>query len=146
MRLPSTYHFPEPTLLLVTDRMQAKIFRMYLDELLPITELHADGYPLDDTEKYSIKVYGTVHAGGEDEHIRERVGASFFHDLARTLHDRCLRGEFAQIIIAVPQEYRNALLQSLSPDVTALVCCVLPQELIHEHPLNILARVYERER
>ena len=144
MILPSKYRFPKTTLLLVANRMHARLFVLHADRLDEIDSMESDGFPLDDKEKYSIQVTDGVHAGGEDERIRDRVGAEFFRDVGRRLHLLFQKGLFARLIIVIPEEYHRQLVNGMPPDVQRLLLASLFGEFTHEHPLVVLERVQSK--
>lgn len=141
MFLPSSYRFSVPTVLLVADRMRADLYRLYGDRLDLLMHMDNDAFPIGQSEKYSIELQNDVHAGGEDEKIRERAGRAFFREIGRKLHLMRQKNEFVELIVAAPKEQYRQLFRSMSPDVQQLLSKSLPSELRYEHPLAILERI-----
>lgn len=135
--------FEKATLIVVTDRMHARVFLAQQRSLGEMNEFHTNEFPLKDTHN---KTRASQTGGGmgdsmEDEHIKERVGEHFFKDIAQFLHKALQAGEYDQVALVVGHEHKNELVDTLHHDVKERVCCVVPKLLIKESPITITKAV-----
>lgn len=71
----------------------------------------------------------------DDLHAREE--ARFVETIAASLNEASLRGEFDQLVLALPPKALGELRKKLSPDITSKVTAALDKDLIKlsEHEL-----------
>lgn len=130
MKLPSEYlPYAERTAILVCDRAGARVYQAFDREVSAFDAFTNDELPLDDTERYSASLGGDRLSKSQDEGLKERVAKGFYSVLAQRLFDLDKRLDYAQLIVIVPRDDQNTLLDALHTDVRARVALVVPKQL-----------------
>lgn len=129
------------TLLVVCDSSHALFYSLLDREVSQVGEIFIDYPPKDDVERSSGQSPSGVHFAEENEGLEDEKEKRFSLLLAKELHNRLLKAEFEDLILAAPQERLNEQTQALHPDVLSRIVKTYPKQITKENPIDILKLV-----
>lgn len=141
---PDMRPFDAPTLLVVTDNVQAKIFR-------------ANGYEVELTHHLSKKLepmeqerHAAMTAAGPrsaDEHnpgeLKAWTREQLYAELSKTLMKALRADEFELLAFTAPEEDVNELKECLHVDLLKRAVAFVPKNLVNDDLLDIVIHVRE---
>jgi len=113
MQLPEQFHaFSQPTIIAVTDNVQAKLYRA---EGREIELVHTISTKADKLEGERVEIdtgSGDVRSGEPEDDRQEWSREKLYDQLSEELMRRLRAGEFGALAVCVPQENVNELKES----------------------------------
>ncbi len=143
MQLPEQLHaFSQPTLIVVTDNVQAKLFKAddHTVELIHTISTKSDDL---DQDRVSIVTGAGLRSGEPEDHRKDWSRGQLYEQLNKDLMHRLQNKEFASLAFCAPQENINSLKGSLHPDLLNVANVWVPKHLIHADVSDIVAQVQE---
>ncbi|MBI4714109.1 host attachment protein [Candidatus Uhrbacteria bacterium] len=119
--------YEHKTLILVCDNAHAKLYQAFGREFNFVEEIKNDRIKLDDIERYATQTGGGILSKIEDEDFKEREAKTFYKKLAQMLSDRKDAEEW-KLILVVPQEDKNVILDLLQNDVKQSLVHVIEKQ------------------
>lgn len=108
--------YESKTFILVCDRLHAKLYQAYDREFDFVEEMIDDRLPIEDAARYTGS--GGGHNFTEnDEGLKEREAHVFYGELAKKLFEYKHKEGFEKLILVVPHEDKNMLVEALQDDV-----------------------------
>ena len=144
MQIPDTLHpFEKPTLIVVTDSVQAKLWRADGRTLEGPEQIDAQTGLEQDTEHVSGQSPGGAHFAENRDQASRDSREHLYHALSKTLMDRLHKQEFEVLVFTVPEEHENELKETLHVDLLKRALTFVPKHLTNDDPLDIVAHVQE---
>jgi protein required for attachment to host cells len=146
MQLPEEFHaFAQPTLIVVTDNVHAKIYRA---EGRDVELVHTISTKTETLEGEHVEIdtgSGDVRSGEPEDHRRDWSREQLYEKLSEELMRRLKAGEFQSLAMCVPEENANALKESLHVDLLKIAEAWVEKNLTNDDPLDIVLHVQEAE-
>ncbi len=144
MQLPEQFHaFSQPTIIAVTDNVQAKLYRA---EGREIELVHTISTKADKLEGERVEIdtgSGDVRSGEPEDDRQEWSREKLYDQLSEELMRRLRAGEFGALAVCVPQENVNELKESLHVDLLKVADAWVEKMLTNDDPLDIVMHVQE---
>ncbi len=145
MQLPEQLRpFSESTLIVVTDNVQAKLFKADGREIELVNTISTKSDDLDQ-DRVSIVTGGGLRSGEPEDHRKDWSRGQLYEQLNKDLMHRLQNKEFTSLAFCVPQENVNTLKESLHADLRHVANVWVPKYLIHADVSDIVAHVQEVE-
>lgn len=138
--------YEERTILLVCDRMQARLYEAHNREVSLLDTITYNQLPLDENERYSVQVAGERMSKSQDEGLKEREAGDFYKQLAEYLFGLGKRVDYAKLVPVIPKDDQNMLLEALHPDVSTRVDRVVPKQLTKVADDELIKRLDQERR
>ncbi len=134
--------FEEPTLIVVTDHVHAKLYRAVGRDIEAIETIttKADLMP---QERHEVGRGGELSAADPEDDRQEWSREQLYEKLNEDLHSRLQRGEFANIAFTVPHENVNLLKESLRIDLLKRASIFVPKNLVGEDIIDLVDHIQE---
>jgi len=130
-------------LIVVIDSVQAKLYRAHERTIEPVSVISAQTDTLD-RERLAVKTgAGDMRSAEPEDNRKAWSREQLYEGLSADLMKRLQNGEFEELAIAVPEEHKNALEDSLHIDLLKRVKVTIPKLLTGEEPLDLAAWVQE---
>jgi protein required for attachment to host cells len=144
MQLPQDFRaFDVPTLIAVTDNVQAKLFLVAGREADPVSVISTKREH-EAQERVAVKTgAGDMRSGENHEHLKMQEREELYDELNAELTRRLERGEFEALAVCVPEEHMNELKESLRVDLLKVADVWVPKLLTNDDLLDIIAHVQE---
>lgn len=144
MQLPEQFRaFSQPTIIAVTDNVQAKLYRADGRE---IELVHTISTKADKLEGERVEIdtgSGDVRSGEPEDDRQEWSREKLYDQLSEELVRRLRAGEFGALAVCVPQENVNELKESLHVDLLKVADTWVEKMLTNDDPLDIVMHVQE---
>ncbi len=144
MQIPEQLNaFDVPTLIAVTDNVQAKLFRAEGREVTLLTTLStkAEHEPQD---RVAIRTgAGDMRSGEQQEHKHKREREQLYDELSADLWRRFQNNEFEALAVCVPQEHANELKETLHVELLKVADVWVEKHLTNDELLDIITHVQE---
>lgn len=145
MQIPEQLRgFNKPTLVVVTDNTQAKIYLANGRQVVFTGGLASDYPPKFETERTSTMTPGGVHSAEQSERLQAISRERLYHELSDDLMRRLQNKEFERLALAAPEERLEELKESLHIDLLKRADRFLPKNLVGSNPVDI-AMHFEEE-
>lgn len=144
MQLPADFRaFDVPTLIAVTDNVQAKLFRAEGVAVELLTVLSTKREP-EEQERVAIMTgAGDMRSGESHEQLKMKEREELYNQLNGELMRRHQNGEFESLAVCVAEEHMNELKESLHVDLLKAAEVWVPKNLANDELLDIVAHVQE---
>ena len=120
--------YESKTIILVCDRLHAKVYQAHDREFNFVEEITDDRLPIGEAERYTAS--GGGHQFTEnDEGLKEREAHVFYAELAKKLFEHKHKAGFEKLILVVPHEDKNVLIEALHDDVKRVLDRTIPKQL-----------------
>ncbi len=144
MQLPEDLHpFRVPTLIAVTDNVQAKI---YLANDRSVELIHTISTKLEPMEQERVQIItgsGGARSGEQHEQNQKYTREQLYDRLSADLVGRLRNGDFQALAVTVPQENVNELKESLHVDLLKVADAWVGKLLTNDDVLDIVQHVQE---
>jgi len=144
MQLPQEFRaFIHPTLIAVTDNVQAKLYRA---EGHDVELVHTISTKADILEGERVEIdtgSGDVRSGEPEDHRKDWSREQLYEQLSEELMRRLKAGEFESLAVCVPQENVNELKESLHVDLLKITEAWVEKNLTNDDPLDIVMHLQE---
>lgn len=139
MQLPNNLReFDVPTLLVVTDNTQAKLYLVNGRSVTFAGQLSSDYPPRDSVERTSTATPAGMHSAEQSEKLKVVSRAKLYHELSDELMRRLQKQEFVRLALAAPEERLEDLKESLHIDLLKRTEQFLPKNLVGSDPIDIV--------
>ncbi len=147
MQIPEPLRaFHEPTLIVVTDNTQAKLFLAKERSVEPVGIFSTELEKMTDRDRVGIKLSsGAMVSGEQNEHNQDWTREQLYGELSKDLMHRLQKGEFETLILAAPRENENEIKESLHINLLKRLKVFIPKLLTNEKLLDIVVCA-EKER
>lgn len=144
MQLPQELHaFAVPTMIAVTDNVQAKLFRAVDRDIELITTISTKLEHVDQ-ERVAIRTgSGDMRSGEQHDNNEQYQREKLYEQLSQDLWKRLQTGEFEELAVCVPQENVNELKESLHVELLKVADVWVTKHLTNDELLDIVAHVQE---
>lgn len=144
MTIPQDLHpFRVPTLIAVTDNVQAKLF---LANDREIELVHTISTKLDPMEQERVQIItgsGGARSGEQHEDNQKWTREQLYAQLDGDLTARLRNGEFEALAVTAPQEHVNELKESLHVDLLKVADVWVGKLLTNDDLVDIVQHVQE---
>jgi protein required for attachment to host cells len=144
MQLPQEFHsFSRPTLIVVTDNVQAKIFKADDRE---VNLVHTISTKADILDRDRVEIEtgaGDVRSGEPEDDRQDWSREKLYAQLSEDLMRRHQNGEFASLAFCAPEENVNELKESLHVELLKRAEVWVEKMLTNDDVLDIVAHVQE---
>jgi len=137
--------FEKTTLIVVTDSVQAKLFKAKGRMVEYITTLTSDYPPKDNLERSSGQSPSGIHFAEESENIGEVSREKLYAVLSQNLLHRFQEEEFQELVFTVPQEHLGELKESIDIKLLKLAKIWVPKLLTNDDIKDILIHIEETD-
>ena len=143
MYIPSSHKaFSKPTLIAVTDGVQAKLYLANDHEVSEAGSLSTKLEPMHDRDRVAVKRGDGAMASGEQNELNQQwVREQLYEKLSKDLHERLKKQEYVDLVITAPQEHIEELRESLHIDVLKRVRTSVPKLLTGESLVDVLSHI-----
>ncbi len=136
--------FSKPTLIVVTDNVQAKLFLANGRDVGLIHTIETKLEPMKDLDRIAIKRPAGVRVSGEQhEDNQDWTREQLYDRLSADLMKRLQNKEFADLVFTVPEENENELKESLHIDLLKRAKAFVPKLLTKDDLVDIVGHVQE---
>ena len=143
MQLPEDLHpFRVPTLIAVTDNVQAKLFLANDREIELVHTISTKLEPMEQ-ERVQIITGGGAKSGENHEDNQQWTREQLYIQLDADLVARLRNGDFEALAVTVPQENINELKESLHVDLLKVADVWVGKNLTNDDLLDIVQHVQE---
>ncbi len=143
MQLPDHLHpFRQTTLIVVTDSVQAKLFRATDREVELIETISTKLEPMEQ-ERSQIITGGGARSGDGHENNQKWTREQLYDQLSKNLMHRHQNHEFEALAFTVPQEHVNELKESLHVDLLKVADAWVEKNLTNDDLEDIVLHVQE---
>lgn len=146
MQLPEQFRpFGQPTMIAVTDNVQAKLYRADGREIVLI---HTISTKADHLDKDRVEIdtgSGDIRSGEPEDDRQEWSREKLYEQLSEELVRRLRAGEFERLAVCVAEENANELKETLHVDLLKAADTWVEKLLTNDDPLDIVAHVQEAE-
>lgn len=144
MTIPENLHpFRVPTLIAVTDNVQAKLFLANDREIDLIHTISTKLEPMEQERVQVITGSGGARSGEQHEDNQKWTREQLYAQLDADLVGRLRNGDFAALAVSVPQENINELKESLHVDLLKVADVWVGKLLTNDDLLDIVQHVQE---
>lgn len=144
MHIPQEYgQFNQPTLIVVTDSQQARLFSARQNVVEEVGVIDSHYPPKENFERASGQAPGGAHFAEQSETSKVISREKLYHALSDDLMRRLQNHEFEELIIAAPEEHLNELQESLHIRLVKLTKTFIPKLLTTEDLLDIIIHARE---
>lgn len=149
MQIPQEHRaFQKTTLVVISDNMQAKLYKGEDRQFEKIGKVDQDYYPYADasrnlTTKSSGDKATDVYSTEQSENIKDSARKHLYSNLNKELMHRLQDNDFEQLIIAAPQEDVNELKDSLNNELVKRIKVTVPKTLTKMSEMDIIKHVEE---
>ncbi|MEI6511197.1 MAG: hypothetical protein WCO25_04105 [Candidatus Uhrbacteria bacterium] len=144
MQLPEDLHpFRVPTMIAVTDNVQAKL---YLANDREINLVHTISTKLEPMEQERVQIItgsGGARSGEQHENNQKWTREQLYAQLDKDLVGRLRNGDFEALAVTVPQENINELKESLHVDLLKVADAWVGKLLTNDDLVDIVQHVQE---
>ena len=144
MHIPENLqHFPEATLIVLTDEEHARLLIADGDTLEPVDELKHPRTQMSDSEGSFASSEGThVGSGLSDKHDTPRKKA-FAADIAKQIAQLIQNGRAERIRLVSPPEMLHLIEKKLPDETQERIASRLEKNLMKESDVDVLSRIFE---
>ena len=144
MQIPESLRaFREPTLIVVTDNTQAKLF-LAKDRQVELIKTLSTKLEKSDQDRVAVKLSsGMMVSGEQHEDNQDWTREHLYSELSKDLMRRLQNKEFEALILASPQENENELKESLHINLLKVLKMFIPKLLTNEELLDIVTYAEE---
>ncbi len=135
--------YEETTYILVTDRLHAKFYQANKRDFAFIEKKENDRLKIGETERYSSQGGDGPLFQSKDEQLDDREALTFYKELAKDLFEQKQKKAFEKLIIVIPQNDKNLLVNELHPDVQHSLELVIPKELTRLSEDELIEKINE---
>lgn len=147
MQLPEQLlPYESPTLVFVCDRANAAAYQANDREVNLLESHDNERLGLEDVEREQVAVGGDRFAKASDEGMKEREAKMFYKSMAQDLFDHLKKGEFEELILVVPGDDKNFLIEELHAEVSEKLVLTLPKQLTKVSQDELFERVDQARR
>lgn len=135
--------FRVPTLIAVTDNVQAKLF---LANDRTVELVHTISTKLEPMEQERVQIItgsGGARSGEQHEDNQKWTREQLYAQLDKDLTDRLRNGDFEALAVTVPQENINDLKESLHADLLKVANAWVGKNLTNDDILDIVRHAQE---
>lgn len=145
MQLPEQLRpFARPTMIVVTDNVQAKLFKADGRDMELVHTISTKADKMDQ-DRVAIATGGGMRSGEPEDDRQEWSREQLYDLLSKDLMHRLQNGEFEALAFTVPQENENELKESLHVDLLKVANAWVPKHLTNDDAFDIVAHVQEAE-
>ncbi|OGL95605.1 hypothetical protein A2348_01800 [Candidatus Uhrbacteria bacterium RIFOXYB12_FULL_58_10] len=146
MQLPQEFQaFERPTLIVVTDNVQAKLYRALGHEVSLVHTISTKADVLEGERVEIMTGSGDVRSGEPEDDRKEWSREKLYDQLSEELMRRLKAGEFESLAVCVPEEHMNELKESLHVDLLKIADAWVRKNLANDDLLDIVIHVQESE-
>lgn len=144
MQIPETFlPFPKPTIVVVSDSTQAKLY-FANERLFEFKEELSSDYPSkDNVERYSMKAPSGAHSAEQSEATKVHSRELLYKQINDRLMALDAEGGYEALVICAPQEHLKELQESLHMKLYKRTEIWIPKLLTHEEPLDLIGIIQE---
>ncbi len=145
MQLPeSLQHFPEATLIVLTDEQEAKFLLAGGDSLEHLDSISLAREPMSDSEGSFASSEGT-HVGSalSDKHDTPRK-KKFAAMVAEQIAQLVQNGQAEELRLVCPKEIMNLIEKKLPDESLERIKSRLPKDLMKMSDVEVLERIFEK--
>lgn len=134
--------FQQPTFIVVTDSVQAKLFKAMDREVELVHVISTKLEPMEQ-ERQQIITGGGARSGDAHESNQKWTREQLYEQLSKDLMHRHQNGEFEALAFTVPQEHVNELKESLHVDLLKIADVWVEKNLTNDELEDIVLHVQE---
>ncbi len=144
MTIPQDLHpFRVPTLIAVTDNVQAKLFLANDREIDLVHTISTKLEPMEQERVQIITGAGGARSGEQHEQNQKFTREQLYAQLDADLVSRLRNGDFKALAVTVPQENINELKESLHVDLLKVADAWVGKLLTNDDLVDIVQHVQE---
>ncbi|NBS41119.1 hypothetical protein EBS80_00470 [bacterium] len=144
MQLPESLHpFNQPTFIVVTDSVQAKLFKALDRDVELVHVISTKLEPMEQERSQVITGSGGARSADAHENNQKWTREQLYEQLSKDLMHRHQNGEFEALAFTVPQEHVNELKESLHVDLLKIADAWVEKNLTNDELEDIVLHVQE---
>jgi protein required for attachment to host cells len=142
MQLPrELQHFPEPTLLVLADHVEGKFYLLGGDAMEEVGSVAVPAEKRSDKDTSFVDSDSGRVSGPEPKDDEDRVH-HLLHALVEGIETLLHKHQATRLVLIMQNDLLHGVKSHLDADATARVWKEVPQDLMKQHPLEAVRRLF----